>query len=108
MEDTMRDLLSKLDNILTESALKDKEDLTAKRKALGDLESDPVAGKDPEISAAINQRKADLEREAKSKGFEESFEIDREELKPAHDKGYGDASKGIDKNPFNPDSPAFK
>jgi hypothetical protein len=75
MEDTMRDLLSKLDNILTESALRDKEDLTAKRKALGDLESDPVAGKDPEISAAINQRKADLEREAKSKGFEESFEI---------------------------------
>ena len=108
MEDTMRDLLSKLDNILTESALKDKEDLTAKRKALGDLESDPVAGKDPEISAAINQRKADLEREAKSKGFEESFEIDREELKPAHDKGYSDASNGIDKNPFNPDSPAFK
>ena len=71
----MRDLLSKLDTILNESALRDKEDLTAKRKALGDLESDPVAGKDPEISAAINQRKADLEKEAKSKGFEESFEI---------------------------------
>jgi hypothetical protein len=38
----------------------------------------------------------------------EGFEIDREELKPAHDKGYSDASNGIDKNPFNPDSPAFK
>jgi hypothetical protein len=38
----------------------------------------------------------------------EGFEIDREELKPAHDKGYRDAANGIDKNPFNPDSPAFK
>ena len=71
----MRDLLSKLDAIVSETSLKDPEDLKAKRKALGDLESDPVARKDPEISAAITQRKQDLEREAKSKGFAESFEI---------------------------------
>jgi hypothetical protein len=104
----MRDLLSKLDAIVSETALQSQDDLKAKRQALADLESDPVAGKDPEISAAIDQRKADLEREAKSKGFDEAFELDREELKPAHDKGYGDAAKGIDKNPFNPNSPAFK
>lgn len=71
----MRDLLSKLDAIVSETALQNPEDLKAKRKALDDLESDPTASKDPEISAAINQRRADLEREAKAKGFSESFEI---------------------------------
>jgi len=71
----MRDLLSKLDAIVSETELKNPEDLRAKRKALDDLESDPTANKDPEISAAIDQRRADLEREAKSKGFAESFEI---------------------------------
>jgi hypothetical protein len=71
----MRDLLSKLDAIVSETELKNPEDLQAKRKALADLEKDPVASNDPEISSAIAQRKTDLEREAKSKGFEESFEI---------------------------------
>lgn len=72
----MRDLLSKLDAIVSETALKDKEDLTAKRQALADLESDPIASKDPEISAAIDQRKTDLEKEAKSKGMaEDIFQI---------------------------------
>ncbi len=71
----MRDLLSKLDAIVSETALKDPADLDAKRKALDDLEADPVASKDPEISAAIDQRRSDLEREAKAKGFSEDFEI---------------------------------
>ena len=71
----MRDLLSKLDAIVSETSLKDPADLEAKRKALDDLEADPVAGKDPEISAAIDQRRSDLEKEAKAKGFAESFEI---------------------------------
>ena len=70
----MRDLLSKLDSIVSETALRDPEDLQAKRKALQDLQMDPNS-KDPEISQAIIQRKADLEREAKAKGFTESFEI---------------------------------
>jgi hypothetical protein len=70
----MRDLLSKLDGIVNETSLRDREDLEAKRKALQDLQMDPNS-KDPEISQAIIQRKADLEREAKSKGFTESFEI---------------------------------
>jgi hypothetical protein len=71
----MRDLISKLDAIVSETELRDKDDLTAKKQALDDLEADPIAGKDPEISAAIDQRRADLEREAKAKGFSESFEI---------------------------------
>jgi len=71
----MRDLLSKLDAIVSETELKNPEDLQAKRKALQDLQMDPVASEDPEISQAIVQRKADLEKEAKSKGFEESFQI---------------------------------
>jgi len=71
----MRDLLSKLDAIVSETELKNPEDLQAKRKALADLEKDPVASDDPEISSAIAQRKTDLEREAKAKGFSESFQI---------------------------------
>jgi hypothetical protein len=71
----MRDLLSKLDAIISETELKNPEDLQAKRQALADLEKDPVASEDPEISSAIAQRKTDLEREAKSKGFSESFEV---------------------------------
>jgi hypothetical protein len=71
----MRDLLSKLDEILIESALNPKDpkgDYEAKKQALDDLEADPVAGEDPEISQAITQRRADLEKEAKSSGIEES------------------------------------
>jgi len=71
----MRDLLSKLDAIVSETELKNPEDLQAKRKALQDLQMDPVASQDPEISQAIIQRKADLEKEAKAKGFSESFQI---------------------------------
>ena len=71
----MRDLLSKLDAIVSETELKNPEDLQAKRNALADLEKDPVASEDPEISSAITQRKSDLEKEAKAKGFSESFQI---------------------------------
>ena len=71
----MRDLLSKLDAIVSETSLKNPEDLAAKRKALQDLQTDPVASTDPSIKQAIIQRKADLEKEAKAKGFSEEFEI---------------------------------
>ncbi len=77
----MRDLLSKLDTILVESALNPQDpegDYQAKSKALQDLQSDPVASEDPDISKAIIQRKADLEKEAKSLGIDtksESFEV---------------------------------
>jgi hypothetical protein len=71
----MRDLLSKLDAIVSETELRNPEDLQAKRKALQDLQMNPVASQDPEIKQAIMQRKADLEKEAKAKGFAESFEV---------------------------------
>jgi len=71
----MRDLLSKLDAIVSETELKNPKNLQDKLNALADLEKDPVASDDPEISSAITQKKSDLEREAKSKGFEESFEV---------------------------------
>lgn len=76
----MRDLLSKLDALVSETALKDRQDLDAKRQALDDLEADPVASKDPKISAAINQRRADLEKEADSKGMNES-DIDFDKIR---------------------------
>ena len=73
----MRDLLTKLYAIVSETAQRDQGDLDAKRKALQDLASDPIASKDPEISQAITQRKADLEKEAKAKGFEEEIDFDK-------------------------------
>ena len=71
----MRDLLSKLDTIVSETELKNPKNLQDKLNALADLEKDPVASSDPEISSAITQKKSDLEREAKSKDVEESFQI---------------------------------
>ena len=66
----MRDLLSILDTIANETALdpnNPKADYDAKKKALYDLEMDPNVDKD-----AVQQRKQDLEKEAKAKGV---FEI---------------------------------
>jgi len=85
----MRDILSKLDTIITESALNSKDpkgDYQAKSQALDELEQDPVVAADPELSAAVDQRRADLEKEAESAGvlevgdafgisFNEDFEI---------------------------------
>ena len=73
----MRDLLSKLDAIVNETALKDKEDLAAKRKTLQDIQMDPNTSKDPELKAELAQRKAALEKEAKSKGFAEAIDFDQ-------------------------------
>jgi hypothetical protein len=75
MEDTMRDLLSKLDAVISETSLKDPEDLQAKRKALQDIQLDPNTSKDPDLKSELARRKASLEKEAKDKGFSESFEI---------------------------------
>ena len=89
MRDTMRDILNKLYSIVSESQLNPRDpkgDYEAKKQALDDLEADPVAEQDPEISAAIDQRRSDLEKEAQSAGifevgddfgisFSEDFEI---------------------------------
>jgi hypothetical protein len=53
---------------VTETALKDKEDLAAKRRALQDLSRNP--GVDQK---AVQQRQSDLEKEAKSRDLAESL-----------------------------------
>ena len=73
---TMRDLISKLDAIISETALNPKDpqgDYDAKSKALQDLQMDPNVADDPQLSNAVIQRKAALEKEAKSLGIKEDL-----------------------------------
>ncbi len=60
--------------LMKESALKDKDDLKAKRKALQDIQLDPETSKDPELKAELIRRKHALEKEAKEKNLKESGE----------------------------------
>jgi hypothetical protein len=67
----MRDLITKIQLAMFETALNSADpaaDYNAKRKALHDLEMNTIATDDPEISKAIQQRKLDLDKEAKAKG----------------------------------------
>jgi hypothetical protein len=69
----MRDLLSKLDAIVSETALNPKDpkgDYDAKKKALDDLERDGKTDK-----SAIQQRRLDLDKEAEGKGVKEDADI---------------------------------
>jgi hypothetical protein len=59
---TMRDILSKLDKILLESAENTDANTQSKRKALQDIENIPAA-KAPEIKRAIDAKKVELDRE---------------------------------------------
>jgi len=73
---TMRDLISKLDAIVSETALNPKDpksDYDAKSKALQDLQLNPNVADDPELSNAVIQRKADLEKEAATMGIKEDL-----------------------------------
>jgi hypothetical protein len=72
----MRDLISKLDAIISETALNPKDpkgDYDAKSKALQDLQLDPNVAADKELSNAVMQRKADLEKEATTMGIKEDL-----------------------------------
>jgi hypothetical protein len=72
----MRDLISKLDAIVSETALNPKNpqgDYDAKSKALQDLQLNPNVADDPELSNAVMQRKADLEKEAATMGIKEDL-----------------------------------
>jgi hypothetical protein len=72
----MRDIISKLDAIVSETALNPKDpqgDYDAKSKALQDLQMDPNVAADKELSNAVIQRKADLEKEANSLGLKEDL-----------------------------------
>ena len=75
----MRDILSKLDALINETALNPndmKGDYDAKKKALQDIQMDPSTSKDPDLKAELARRKADLEKEARDKGvIESTFEI---------------------------------
>jgi len=77
---TMRDLIYKIELAMFETALNPNDpmgDYKAKRKALYDLETDPVLLKEPELVKAVQQRKLDLEKEAKSKGVKaEGFDAE--------------------------------
>jgi hypothetical protein len=67
----MRDLITKIELAMFETALNSADplgDYKAKRKALQDLQMDPESN-DPDIKRAIMQRRADLDREAKSLGL---------------------------------------
>lgn len=64
---TMKQFANDEKKHVTETALKDKKDLIAKRKALQDMEKE--SGHDKE---AIRQRKLDLEKEARNKGVSEN------------------------------------
>ena len=73
---TMRDLISKLDAIVSETALNPNDpqgDYDAKSKALQDLQMDPNVADDPQLSNAVIQRKADLEKEAARMGIKEDL-----------------------------------
>ncbi len=65
--------ISKEVDSMNESKLRDKEDLTAKRKALQDIQMDKHTHKDPELKAELARRKASLEKEAKKMNLSESI-----------------------------------
>jgi hypothetical protein len=52
--------------------LRDREDYDAKSKALQDIQIDPSTSQDPELTAEIARRKAELVQQAKSLGISES------------------------------------
>jgi len=52
-----------------------KGDYHAKRKAIQDIQMDPNTQKDPQLKAELARRKADLEKEAQSKGIKEGADI---------------------------------
>lgn len=52
--------------------LRDKEDYKAKNKALQDIQMDPSTSQDPELTAELARRKAELVQQAKKLGIDES------------------------------------
>jgi hypothetical protein len=63
-----------------ETVLSSVEDLRAKLKALQDIQMDPNTEKDPELKQAVMQRRADLEKEAKSRGLSEAMQEVEEDM----------------------------
>jgi hypothetical protein len=100
-----KDVEEALDMNLLKAAQKDM----AKRPPKKDAESDANARKPYGYRGASGSEGDDAPKKKSTKKVKEgNFEIDAKELKPAHDKGYADAAKGITKSPYNPGSPADK
>ena len=56
-----------------DEAIKDKEDYMAQKKAIQDIQMDPNTNKDEKLKKEIMAKKAELDDEAKKKGFKESY-----------------------------------
>lgn len=91
--------------LMKESALKDKEDLKAKRKALQDIQMDPNTHKDPELKAELIRRKHDLEKEAKEKKLDERV-LPGEEVPPGINRLTGKPIQAPAAQPVAPTEPA--
>jgi len=92
MEDTMRELLSKLDAILNETALNPndpKGDYDAKRKALQDIQINPETSKDKDLRSELVRRLSSLEKEAKEAGIKESSDAKNEQFQIGDKIKYG-------------------
>jgi len=65
-------IMSKIDTgDLKMEDLKDKEDYMAKKKALQDIQMDPHTSKDEKMKKELMRKKAEIDDEAKEKGFKE-------------------------------------
>lgn len=91
---TMRDLITKIELAMFESALNPTDpadDYAAKKKALYDLETNPNVMQEPELMKAVAQRKADLEREAHKHGVKEAGGFGRD----AYERDYDSSVSGM-------------
>ncbi len=66
--------------------LRDKDDYKAKRKAIQDLQMDPATAKDPKLKAEVIRRKAELEKQASEKGFNEASKDEETDFHTELDK----------------------
>ena len=104
---TMRDLITKIELAMFESALNPTDpadDYAAKKKALYDLETNPNVMQEPELMKAVARRKADLEKEAHKHGVKEGG-FGRDAYQRDYDSsvtGFGKAEKDWDEGDTEP------
>ena len=64
-------IMSQIDTGDMKEGIKDKDDYMAKKKALQDIQMDPNTSKDEKLKKELMRRKAELDDEAKEKGYKE-------------------------------------
>ena len=80
-------IMSKIDTgDLKMEDLKDKEDYMAKKKALQDIQMDPHTSKDEKMKKELMRKKAEIDDEAKEKGFKEDEDVMKDKIKAWVDK----------------------